>query len=190
MPIADCGNVVTCLSCIDAAAVQQAVALYYGDQTPADPKTERVLNRCQQAIGRETQRFLAATSKAVALCWDGRNRGQHHDSCPDAAAAAGTPGRRAADAITRAAARRDDWICRSCGGDDGLCDGLGDFSPTMIGSAATCPSVTVPGGASCGRPIVTLRDLADCTECLTRFHAACMDRAAIPAFASYPADCN
>jgi hypothetical protein len=190
MPIADCGDVTACLTCINDAAVQQAVGLYYDDQTPADPNGQEALNRCQQAIGRWSQRFLAATSKALALCWDARNRGKHGDTCPNPAAAPGTPARKAADAIARAASRSDDWICRICGGEDGLCDGTDDFTPAVIGSAPTCPAVAVPGGTSCTGTIATLQDLVACADCVTASKVSCLDRAAIPVFAPYPPGCE
>ena len=49
--IDDCGGIATCLACIDDAAVDQAMTLYYDDLVPgtqADP----ALNKCQVTIGK------------------------------------------------------------------------------------------------------------------------------------------
>src|SRR5262249_31402436 len=66
--IDDCSGVATCLECIGEAAVDQAIALYYAP-TPADPKLDKDVNKCQLAIGKASAKFLAAKSQALAKCW-------------------------------------------------------------------------------------------------------------------------
>src|SRR5262249_34101138 len=80
--------------------------------------------------------------------------------------------------------------CSACGGADKACDGTNDLTPAAIGFAATCPSVTVPGGSSCAGSISTMQDVVACVGCVTEFKVDCMDRVSAPAIASYPAECN
>src|SRR5262249_53548511 len=68
--IAGCGDVAECLLCIDGAAVDQAVALYFGAFVPTDPVSDLRRNQCQQAIGSSAQRFLSAKAKILQKCWD------------------------------------------------------------------------------------------------------------------------
>ncbi len=186
--ISDCSGVASCLTCIDDAATNQAMALYFGDLAPSTSGSD--VNRCQQAIGKESQKFLATKAKEIAKCWDGRIKGKHTDVCPNASAVAGSPAQKAADKIATAETKAREKICKACGGADGLCDGNADLTPAAIGSAPTCPSVTIPGGASCGGSISTLTDLVDCAFCVTEFKVDCMDRAQIPGLLSYPGECN
>jgi hypothetical protein len=186
--VGDCGGIASCLQCIGGAAIDQAMSVYFDDFAASAPGTD--VNRCQQTIGREAQKFLAAKAKEIVKCWDARIKGKHGGSCPNAAAAAGTPSRKAADKIAKAEAKARAKICKSCGGADGLCDGSGDLTPAAIGASPTCPAVTVPGGASCAGAIGTLADLVDCTFCVTEFKVDCVDRAQVPGLVSYPAECN
>ena len=64
------------------------------------------------------------------------------------------------------------------------------MTPAQIGFASTCPSVTVPGGASCAHAIQNLQDIVQCVDCLAEFKADCTDRAQVPEFASYPPECS
>jgi len=188
--IRSCGDLPQCLLCLGTAAVDQAMELSFDDLIPTDPTTQADLNACQRTIGAETQRFLAAKSKAIQKCWDGRVKAKHADVCPDPAASPGTAARKAADAIAKAEAKSRARICAACGGADGLCDGSGDFTPAAIGFPATCPAVTIPGGASCAAAIGTLADIVDCVTCVTEFKVDCVDRASLPDLIAYPGECN
>ena len=148
------------------------------------------VNKCQQTIGKESQKFLATKTKTIAKCWDARIKGKHGATCPDAAAVEGSPARKAADQIASAENKAREKICKACGGVDGLCDGNGDLALAAIGAAPSCPTVTVPGGASCGGTLSTLDDLVDCALCVTEFGVDCADRAQVPGLMAYPVDCN
>ena len=143
-PIADCGDIGVCRACVDEAAVEQAAALYYDHLATAQFGTGSALNLCQRAIGRETGRFLRTKSKALQKCWDARLKGKHANACP-------VPGDgKAAARIQQAEDRKVANICRACGGADGCGDG-GDFSPTDIGFAASCPTSRCPAGPPAAR---------------------------------------
>jgi YVTN family beta-propeller protein len=189
-PVTDCNGVVVCAACVGYAAAANAAVLTYGAINQTDPSAQAELNQCQQALGKETQAFVAAKSRALAKCWDGRLKGKHAGPCPDGAAAAGTSSRKAADAIAKAEAKRQAKICKACGGGDGSCDGVNDQTPAAIGFAGSCPNVTIPGGGSCAATISTLADVVDCLGCVAEFRADCVDALGVPALATYPAECN
>jgi YVTN family beta-propeller protein len=186
--VTSCADITSCLQCIGDAAIDQAMDLYF-DDLAASPVGSDV-NKCQQTIGKEAQKFLATKAKEIAKCWDGRIKGKHGAACPDAAGVEGSPARKAADKIAQAEGKARAKICKACGGPDALCDGNGDLTTAAIGAPATCPAVTIPGGASCGGAIATLDNLVDCTFCVTEFKVDCVDRAQVPGFATYPAECN
>jgi hypothetical protein len=56
-----------------------------------------------------------------------------------------------------------------------------------IGFPPNCLDATVP---TCAGVVDTLQKLVDCVDCVTEFNVDCADRAAVPAFAAYPAECN
>jgi hypothetical protein len=179
--IGDADDVATCLACVDGAAAARTMALVYDDLVPAPAGS--ALSKCQLAIGRETARFAVAASKALARCWDARNRGRHTNPCPD-------PGDgRAAAAIAAAEAQRTARVCAACGGADRRCDGVADSTPAAIGFPPACPDLTPPGAATCAAPVGTLAELAACVGCAGAFGLGCADRLAVPAFAAYPATC-
>jgi len=146
--------------------------------------------KCQRTIAKEAQKFLAKKSKELQKCWDKRLKGDHADTCPDAAAPLGTPARTAADKIARVEAKMQAKLCNACGGADKLCDGVDDFLPGTIGFPTTCDVVMIPGGASCAGAVNTLQDLVGCVACVTEFKVDCMDAAQVPEFVPYPPECN
>jgi len=181
----DCTGIADCLKCIGEAAVGQAIQLYFGDLVSTDPRAEKALNKCQQSIGREATKFLTAKAKALSKCWKARLKGKHQNECTP-------PGdTTTAAAILKAASKRDEAICKACGGDDKDCDSVADFSTDEIGFADTCDAVTVPGaGTLCGGPINDLSELLTCVGCVTEFKVDCADRAAVPEFGPLPSECN
>lgn len=178
--IADCDDVSDCLVCVDEAAVDQAIDLYYGDLnlTTTDPATIG----CQRAIGKSTAAFFAAKSKALQKCEDGIMKGTVTGPCPDAG--------KAAPAIAKAESKKRAGICKACGGPDRLCGGGDDLSPAQIGFTGNCPNVTIPGGASCARTISSVQDVVDCVDCVTEFKADCLDPLAARGLRPYPSECN
>jgi hypothetical protein len=189
MTISDCGDVADCLECIHTAATSQANDLYFGDMLIPTLDTE--LRLCQEAIGKEAQKFQEQKAKIIQKCWDKRLTAKHTDTCPNPLAAEGTISRKAADQIAQAESKKVSKICKACGGADALCNGVDDLDPqSEIGFQDNCTNVTVPGGPSCAGAVSTLEDLVECVDCVTEFKVDCMDRAAVPQFEDYPAECN
>jgi hypothetical protein len=178
--IANCDGISNCLLCVGEAAVDQAITLYYGDLDTGTTNSDVI--KCQRAIGKNTAKFFATKSKALAKCEDKVMKGDIPGPCPDATTAA--PKIATAESKKRAA------ICKACGGPDNLCGGGDDISPAMIGFASTCPDVDVPGGPACFRNITTLQDIVDCVDCVTEFKADCLDALGVPTLKSYPPECN
>lgn len=184
----DCTGIADCLDCIGEAAVDQAIDRYFGDLIVAGPKGERLLNQCQQSVGRAATKFLVAKSKALVKCWNARLRGEHTNDCTPPATGDG----HVIAAIAKAASKRDRSICKACGGQDKQCNGIGDFTPGGdIGFTDTCDDVTLPyGGSACGGGVGDLPDLLACVDCVTEFEVDCADRAAVPEFGALPPECN
>jgi len=181
-PVADPSEAADCLDCLVDAGAGELLELTYGTFGPGTPGS--ALARCRAALGRETVRLFAATTRALQRCRDARNRGRHANPCP-------TPGDgHAAEAIARAEASAVARLCRACGGLDGVCGGSDDLPPATIGVLDTCPAATVPDGGSCAAPIATLADLVACADCRVAFAARCLDAAAEPAFLPYPPACD
>jgi hypothetical protein len=165
--IATCDDVATCLLCVNDAAIDQAVDLYYGSQNPSTPGTD--LNRCQVTIGKASAAFFAAKTRALAKCWDARLAGKHMQTCP-------SPGDgKAASAIAKAEAKKVAAIAKACGG----------LTPSAIGFPTDCPSV-----ASCAAPVTDVPSLTACVDCVTEFKVDCAVPLAVPALAPYPANCS
>jgi hypothetical protein len=183
----DCTGIADCLECIDEAAVDHVMQLYFGDLTTANPKSEKALNKCQQTIGEAATKFLATKSKVLLKCWQARLKGEHANDCTPPAAGDG----KTLAAITHAEGVRDAAICHACGGKDKNCDGAADFSRTDIGFTDPCEAITLPfGGQSCGAPVSTLTNVVTCVGCVTEFRADCVDRAAVPEFGAVPPECQ
>ncbi len=172
--IGNCDDITTCLSCINAKAIDQAIQLYYGSN-PSAP----AVAKCEAVIGKATAAFFAAKTKALGKCWDARYTQKHSASCVPTA---GGDGKYLA-AIAKAAAKKDAAIHKAC---DGMAVASLDFP-------GTCPSVTVPDStlASCGGPIATIDDIVACVDCVTEFKVDCSVPAAVPTFVPYPSlECN
>lgn len=175
--IADLTGVEDCVFCINDAAVDQAITLYYGALTP-DPDTH--LRVCQRTIGKEAYRFFGLKTIAMARCELRDFSGDIAGPCP------GDP--KTDQTIAKLAAHLEAKICSRCG--NGICGDGDDRSPGEIGFTATCPSVTVPGGPSCANPAVdTLDELVDCVNCVTEFKVDCLDALAAPLVKAYPPEC-
>ena len=144
--IADCSGIGECLACVGTRATTEAIALAYDAYAPAPAGGP--VQKCQREMGKRTAKYFQSQSKALAKCESQVLLGMIAGPCPDAAAAQ--------PAIAKAAAKQRDTICKACGGGDKVCGTGDDLTPGTIGLPASCPAVTVPGGASCSRPISTL----------------------------------
>ena len=183
----DCDDIAECLVCINQAPVDRAIGLYYGALVLPSADRDKNLNACQQAIGRETAQFFAASSSALQRCWTAVNKGKEGFSAPcPAGDASGQTSRQ----IARATAQMMAKICKACGGGDKACNGVLDFTPDRIGFAGDCPDVEIPNGRACGARVTTLAELVACVECVTEFKADCLDAAAVPWGRAYPRECN
>ncbi len=183
--IASCGDVSTCLACVNEAAAAQATGLYYGALQPTDPRSKdkavKALRRCQATIGKSTTAYHASRTQALATCWNAVSR-SGSGACPDA---------RATASITKARAKQAKALQRACAGPDKAFGTADDLTPVAIGFPSTCPDVATVGGSSCGGAVDGLSQLIDCVACVTEFDVDCADRAAVPAFVSpYPSQCT
>ncbi len=186
--ITSCADIAACVACTGEAAVDQAIELYYGALQPTDPKSkdkhEKGLNKCQATIGKAGAKFLAAQSKALQKCWDGKVKGKVND-CPNV-----TVG----DSVSKAAVKLASTINGACGGKDKQPGGAGDdadFTTAEIGFPTSCSDVTFPGFVTpCGAPVGDLQSLTSCVACVTRFKAGCADRAGATGLTPYPSECN
>ena len=180
--INSCADITTCLQCIAERAVDGTIDQTYGALLASTPTDNKVLNKCQSAIGKAVTGFLAARSKALSMCWDAVSKGKATAPCPDGKTQA---------AIAEAEAKKRTTICKACGGSDKVCGGAADLDPlTMIGFTANCPDVTPPGGPPCAHAVTTLDDLVTCVDCVAEFNVDCADRAAVPQLAPYPDACE
>jgi hypothetical protein len=171
--ITNCDGVSDCLVCVDHAAVDQAIDLYYDAFAP--PSNGTVL-KCQRTIGKESTKFVDKKTNALRKCEDQVLKGKIIGPCPDA---------KATMKISMAEAKLADKICKACGGGDGECGNGNDLSVATIGFASSCPNV-----ANCGGPIATLADIVACVTCVSGFKTDCLDALAVPGLAAYPAACN
>jgi hypothetical protein len=178
--ISNCDDISDCLYCINEKAIDQAIDLYYDSLAPASGD----LLKCQTAIGKATSAFFSSKTKALGKCWDARHNSKHGNDCP-------APGDgKAVAAIQKAEDKKIASICKACGGDDKLCNGVGDFSVASIGFPPSCPSVTIPGGSACGGPVNNLTQLVACVDCVTEFKVDCEVLLAVPGFEPmYPNEC-
>jgi hypothetical protein len=181
----DCTGITACVQCIGEAAVDQAIALSYDDLVTSDPKAQKVLNKCQAAIGKAALTFFNAKSKILAKCWDAVNKGKATGPCPTGVEA---------PKIAAAAAKLSGAILKACAGKDkaiGGTDVNADLTPTEIGFPANCQAVDPPGAeAACDGAIANLQDLIDCVTCVNEFKVDCADAAGAAALAAYPTECN
>ena len=176
--ITHCGDVASCVLCIQESAADQAIALYYDALTPGADAT---VKKCQRAIGKETAKFFDAKRKALGKCVN-TVLVNGSGSCPDATAQA---------AIAKAEAKKVAKLCAACGGPDKACGGPDDLTVAQIGFASTCPAVDPPGSApACGGTVSTLSDIVTCVDCVTAFEADCASAAGAPAAGAYPSECN
>jgi hypothetical protein len=183
--IATCTDVSKCLQCIDDEVVDRTVALYYGADAIADFASGDRVNRCQQAIGTATAKYLLDRSTAIEKCEDARFAGVHQNPCP-------TPGDgRAGPAIAKAERKKVLRICRACGGSTRACGDPDALVPAAFGFVSACPAVTPVGASACGGAIATLDDVVACVDCVTDFATGCTDAAAVPELVgTLPATCN
>ena len=178
--IADLTAVEDCVFCINDAAVNQTIALYYAALTP-DPDVH--LKLCQKTIGKESTAFFGKKILAMKRCELRDFSGDIDGPCPGDPKTDATIAARAATLKAK--------ICSRCGGDDRVCGDGDDRTPSEIGFTTTCPDVTVPGASSSCSDIAvdTLTGMVDCLKCVTEFKVDCLDALASPLVKAYPPEC-
>ena len=177
--IVHCQHVSACLLCINDAATDQAIELYYGSLTPAASKP---VKKCQRTIGKEAGKYYQSKIKLLGKCEDMVLKGAFAGPCPDD---------RATYKIGVARQKALAKICSVCGGPDRLCGTMDDFTVGEIGFPPDCLPVDPPGAeAACGGPIDGLESLVACVGCITDFKAECASAAGAPTVDPYPAECN
>ncbi len=177
--ITSCVGVTDCVRCVDENAVGGTIDLAFDAFVLNTP--DPAVRKCQRIIGKESAAFVAAQVRALQSCEDRVLRGKSAGPCPDLSAAA---------KLGKIQAKMQQKVCKACGGPSRVCGGNDDLTPTQIGFAATCPGVTIPGGASCGGAVGTLGQLVTCLDCVGRQRASCVDRLAAPGVATYPVECT
>jgi outer membrane protein assembly factor BamB len=189
-----CTDAVTCVDCIAAVATRQMNDLLADNLVDNDPSLQKDENKCQQTILKEVWKFYSAKSKILQKCWDKGLLGKHGDACPDAAAAAGSEAKKAADKIAKAESKKVAKVCKACGGPDKLCGGGDDLAVTSIyNPVPTCPAVTVPVApfTDCGAiTIGSMQELVDCLDCVAEFKIDCTAANQVPSLAGYPVECQ
>lgn len=171
-------DIAPCLACITRTGIENLMQVATVPAAADGPTL-----RCATAVAKESAGLAASTSRALSACWDARDAGKHTNTCP-------VPGDgRAGPAIAAAEARASASMCKACGGADRACGGGDDVTPALLGSPSSCPAMSVPGGAACGGPIVTLTDLVTCVTCVAGHVVECADHAAVPGFIAYPPEC-
>jgi len=185
--IQDCGDIADCLVCVNETPLDRAIRLSYDALVLPTANSQKKLNRCQKAIGREAARFFAGRARALKSCWLAVNRGSRGFGTP---CPVGDPRGKTLHRMERAESQMIARICAACGGADRLCDGTGDFLPSEIGFPSQCPDLKVPDGPSCGGTVSTLEGLVECVSCVTQFQVDCLDALTVPWNGPYPLECN
>lgn len=170
-PIADCGGIATCVGCLGERAVADALALF-ADRPAVNPGAEPVLAECLAEITGSSAKSFMKVAKKLGACWrtvSDRGSGGSF-SCPNRGATlvAGT-----------AKATNAGNICHACGGRNAKCGGDDDLAPAALGFSSTCPAI-----GSCGGAVQTIRDLANCADCVTHAIMDTAVRRTIPQFAT------
>lgn len=176
--IGHCADIADCLNCAGGAVTDDAITLAFGAFSVSGSGTP--IRKCQREIGRQWSTFLRHRTRSLERCEDAILSGKIGGPCPNA---------KTARALARLDAKLPRLVCRKCGGPDKACGTGDDLTPTAIGFAADCPSVTIPAGASCGGAITTLTELVACLQCVGQFDSECLTRLAAPAVVSYPPEC-
>jgi cysteine-rich repeat protein len=184
-PLTHPGTVAECIACANDAAGDQLLGLLYGSLAPKN--SDKGLEKCKLAIGKNGAKYFAAKRKALQGCEKGAIKNDlPPGSCPDAKAAEKISGAR--DKLLAA-------IGKACGGGDKVFGGSGanaDIEPSAIGASLSCPAITPPGGTPCGGFISTAQDLANCVACVVDYKSTCGDLLGAPSAGPYPSasTCN
>ncbi len=194
MPVVDCADVASCVTCVGNAATTEPLNLLTAEMDPNAPKSREVLG-CQRAAVKQFAKLLGSRIKLGSRCWGKVLKGKAVAPCP-------VPGDgRTAVSLDAATSKFVTSVCRACGGADRECDadvgaapgsgGGDDLAPAALGAASVCPARMEPvSGDSCGGVIASVSDYANCAICAASFSTSCAALATVPADGDYPAACN
>lgn len=173
-----CNDVETCLICINTVAADQAMALI-SKAGPSDPKTQKPLNQCQEAVVDNAVHLLTTVAGIYEKCGD-----KVLQSKPVAQCVNGPKGTR----IGLLEVKADAAIDKKC--DDAKKDI--NFTAAQIGFTGKCPNVRPPSllMGSCAAALGSADDVARCLDCVALFKAQCAVFAATPAVQPYPSPCS
>jgi hypothetical protein len=128
--IVHCRHISDCLLCINDAAIDHLVALFYGGFTPT---TNSLIRKCQVGLGKEASKFFQTKGKIRGKCEDLVLKGAITPPCPN---------EKADLAITKAKAIAK--MCAACGGPDHVC-GTDDDPTSPAPASSRCPPIDPPG---------------------------------------------
>lgn len=178
--LATLADIDTCVKCVSETGVDQVVDNFYASLSPLS--TDKALEKCKQAIGKNGMKYLSAHRKAIAGCQKNALKDGAANSCPDL---------KATDKINKARTKLLAGIEKACGGDDKVFGGGDDITPDAIGAPLSCPNVDPPGATpGCYDFIATVQDLANCGACLVDFKAIVLDAVAVTADDPTPTELN
>lgn len=170
----------TCVKCTSETGADQVVDSFYAFLTPTS--TDKALEKCKQAIGKNAVKFFSTHRKALAGCQKNALKNAAPNTCPDT---------KASDKINKARTKLGEAIAKACGGADKAFGGGDDLTPDAIGAPLTCPNVDPPGALpSCYDFITTAQDIATCAACLADYKAIVLDAVAVPADDPTPTELN
>jgi hypothetical protein len=175
-----CNDIETCLICINAAAADQAMTLI-GKASGSDPKRQKPLNQCQEAVVDGAVHFLTSVAGIYEQCNDKVLQSKPVVQCIN-----GPKGTRIGDLEGKLIGA----IEKKC---DDAKKGL-TFTAAQIGFAGACPRVRPPSiptqDFSCFRTFSGVSDVTQCLDCVGMFKAECTVFAATPAVEPYPGTCS
>lgn len=157
-------DVANCLLCVGSASVDQVVGLGYDGlnpfsaTNPAGNSVAAKVKNCKRTIGNELRKFFDKKRNFLRLCEDKVINGLLPGPCPDVDTLA---------KINTAQGKLIGLIGTKCTNQN--------VTISQIGTPVTCPSVTIPGGASCAAPIDDVADLANCLACVAEYKVDCTD---------------
>ncbi|MEO6030255.1 MAG: hypothetical protein ABIR79_25580, partial [Candidatus Binatia bacterium] len=126
------------------------------------PATAENVPRCQRSLTKESQKLLAARSKALASCEDRKVAGSLPPSTVCRTESSTT------FAIAKATAKARAAMVKGCCGQDRVCGNAGDELLSSIGWGSTtqCPGFESGQNGNCTNGIAHPGDVADCLLCV------------------------
>jgi hypothetical protein len=140
-----------------------------------DPPGPAIFDPCQQAIGKESAKFIKSNLKALVSCEQNKIKGKHADACPDPGGPSGSAGRKAADKIATAALKFETKVAQLCGGVGKTCGGntKNEVGGAFLGWPSACPNFE---SGACSN-VVSGTTCTGITQCLACIAGAAVEQA-------------